>query len=162
MTTFMTIRKIEKRDNEALGHIVQNVLLEMGAPTIGTAYADPFLFNLFETYDKQKAIYFVIESDNKILGGAGIDQLQSADENVCELQKMYFLPEARGVGLGAELIEKCLQAAKDFGYAKCYLETLPFMEAAQKLYKKTGFGYLEKPMGGTGHNACSVWMIKDL
>ncbi len=158
----MEIRKIEKRDNEAMGRIVQNVLLEMGAPTVGTAYADPFLFNLFETYDKQKAIYFVIEKDNKILGGAGIDQLQSTNENICELQKMYFLPEARGIGLGEKLMNLCLQEAKDFGYEKCYLETLPYMQAAQKLYIKTGFRDLEKPLGGTGHNACSVWMIKEL
>jgi putative acetyltransferase len=158
----MEIRKIEKRDNEAMGGIVQSVLLEMGAPKVGTAYADPFLFNLFETYDKQKAIYFVIEKDNKILGGAGIDQLQSTTENICELQKMYFLPEARGGGLGKKLMDMCLQAAKDFGYQKCYLETLPYMEAAQKLYIKTGFRNLEKPIGVTGHNACSVWMIMDL
>jgi len=44
---------------------------------------------------------------------------------------MYFLPEARGLGLGAKMMERCLQSAKDFGYEKCYLETMPYMEDAQ-------------------------------
>jgi putative acetyltransferase len=158
----MQIRKIEQKDNEALGAIVQTVLIEMGAPKVGTAYADPYLFSLFETYNKPKAIYFVVEKDGKVIGGAGVDQLENCTENICELQKMYFLPEARGQGFASKIMNMCLQAAKDFGYEKCYLETMPYMEDAQKLYKKTGFTYLDKPMGDTGHSSCPVWMIKDL
>jgi putative acetyltransferase len=158
----MTIRKIEKKDNEALGTIVQTVLMEMGAPKVGTAYADPYLFSLFETYHKPKAIYFVVEKEGKVIGGAGVDQLQNSNENICELQKMYFLPEARGQGFATKTMELCLQTAKDFGYEKCYLETMPYMGDAQKLYKKVGFTYLNKPKGDTGHSSCSVWMIKDL
>ncbi len=158
----MVIRKIEKRDNQAMGTIVQKVLMEMGAPKVGTAYADPYLFSLFETYDKPKAIYFVVEKDAKVIGGCGIAQLENTTENICELQKMYFLQEARGLGLGSRLMELCLQAAKEYGYEKCYLETMPYMEAAQKLYKKVGFTYLDKPMGDTGHSSCPVWMIKIL
>ena len=59
-------------------------------------------------------------------------------------------------------MEKCLQSAKDFGYSKCYLETMPYMEAAQKLYKKVGFDYLCAPMGNTDHKSCPVWMLKKL
>ncbi len=158
----MTIRKIEKKDNQALGAIVQTVLTELGAPKVGTAYADPYLFSLYETYDKPKAIYFVIEKQGKVIGGAGVDQLENCNENICELQKMYFLPEARSLGLGSKMMALCLQAAKDFGYEKCYLETMPNMEDAQKLYKKVGFTYLDKPMGDTGHSSCPVWMIKEL
>jgi putative acetyltransferase len=158
----MIIRKIEKRDNQALGTIVQTVLTELGAPKVGTAYADPYLFSLYETYDKPKAIYFVVEEDGEVIGGAGIDQLENCSENICELQKMYFLPEARGKGFATKIMELCLQAAKDFRYEKCYLETMPYMEDAQKLYKKFGFTYLDKPMGDTGHTSCPVWMIKQL
>jgi putative acetyltransferase len=158
----MIIRKIEEKDNQAIGKIVQTVLMEMGAPKVGTAYADPYLFSLFEIYSNPKAVYFVIESEGEIIGGAGIAQLENAEENICELQKMYFLLVARGKGLGAKLMTLCLEAAKDFGYEKCYLETMPYMKDAQKLYKKVGFNYLEKPMGNTGHTSCPVWMLKDL
>ena len=75
---------------------------------------------------------------------------------------MYFLPEARGKGLGLQMIEKCLQKAIELGFEKCYLETLPEMTVAQKLYQKVGFEYLCEPLGTTGHTSCPVWMIKQL
>ena len=75
---------------------------------------------------------------------------------------MYFLSEARGLGLGAKLMEVCLQKAREFEFENCYLETMPYMAKAQNLYKKSGFEFLEKPLGNTGHNACPVWMLKKL
>lgn len=157
-----TIRPIQQTDNSAIAKVIRDVLIEHNVPKVGTAYADPQLDAMFEAYDKKRAVYFVVEQDGKIIGGAGIDQLQNESESICELQKMYFLSEARGLGLGTAMMEKCLSAAKDFGYQKCYLETMPYMEAAQKLYLKSGFGYISAPMGCTGHNACPVWMIKEL
>ena len=100
--------------------------------------------------------------DRGIIGGGGISQLENSTENICELQKMYFLPEARGKGLGFQMIQLCLAQAATFGYEKCYLETLPEMKAAQYLYQKTGFEYLCEPLGNTGHSTCPVWMIKTL
>ncbi len=158
----MLVRPIQIDDNVALGNLIQKVLMEMGAPKIGTAYSDPYLFNLFETYTAPKSVYYVIESDGEIIGAAGIGPLINEPEYICELQKMYFLQQARGKGLGTKLMHMCLTAAKNFGYTKCYLETLPYMLSAQKLYKKTGFTVLQKPMGNTGHTSCPVWMIKDL
>ncbi|NCT09488.1 MAG: GNAT family N-acetyltransferase [Flavobacteriia bacterium] len=156
------IREIEQKDNPQLALVVRNVILEMGAPTVGTAYEDKATDQLYETYQKEKAIYFVLEYQNKVVGGAGIAQLDNFDGNVCELQKMYFLPEARGKGLGSKMISICLEKAKEFGFESCYLETLPYMKDAVKLYKKNGFKNLEKPMGNTCHYSCDVWMIKDL
>jgi len=60
------------------------------------------------------------------------------------------------------MMEVCLASAKNFGFAKCYLETMPFMLDAQKLYKKVGFENIAAPMGSTGHVSCPVWMLKDL
>lgn len=156
------IREIEQKDNAQLALVVRNVILEMGAPTVGTAYEDKATDQLFETYQKEKAIYFVLEYQNKIVGGAGIAQLDNFEGNVCELQKMYFLPEARGKSLGSKMIAICLEKAKDFGFVSCYLETLPYMTDAVKLYKKNGFQNLEKPLGNTCHYSCDVWMIKNL
>ena len=158
----MVIRKIEQKDNVAVGKIVRSVLLEMGAPKIGTAYADPNLDTMFETYEKERAIYFVVENDGEILGGAGIQQLDNGAATICELQKMYFLPQVRGLGLGAKMIALCIEKAKEFGFKQCYLETMPFMVDAQKLYNRTGFYNINGSMGNTGHSYCSVWMLKDL
>ena len=117
---------------------------------------------MYSHYNVPRAAYFVVEHEGRIIGCAGVAQLENYDGNVCELQKMYFLEEARGKGLGAKVIEACLNKAKEFGFEACYLETMPYMEAAQKLYKKNGFEYIDAPMGNTGHYSCPVWMLKKL
>ncbi len=156
------IREIQQGDNEQIAKVIRQVFISDNYPKTGTAFADSQLNFMFETYDKPKSIYFVVEDNGKIMGGAGVSQLDNSEENICELQKMYFLQEARGKGIGFEMIQKCLQKAKDFGYEKCYLETLPEMLSAQKLYTKVGFEYLCAPLGGTGHTSCPVWMLKGL
>ncbi|WP_438976686.1 GNAT family N-acetyltransferase [Polaribacter sp.] len=156
------IREIKPTDNKEVAKIIRSVILEMGAPKVGTAYEDKATDTMFETYQKEKSSYFVLEHNNIIVGGAGIAQLDNYDGNVCELQKMYFLPIARGKGLGSKLITICLEKAKELGFETCYLETLPYMKAAVKLYNKYGFKNLDKPMGNTCHYNCNVWMIKEI
>jgi putative acetyltransferase len=135
----MQIRKIKKEDNAQIANVIRAVFISDNYPKTGTAFADLQLNFMFETYDKPKAIYFVLEEFNKIIGGAGVSQLENSEENICELQKMYFLKEARGKGMGHEMILKCLEKAKEFGFEKCYLETLPNMLDAQKTLSKSGF-----------------------
>ena len=156
------IREILPKDNLEIKSIVQTVIVEMGAPKTGTAYEDKALENMYEEYNKPRAIYLVIEHDGKVLGGAGIAQLDNFEGNTCELQKMYFLGDARGKGLGSKMISECLKMAKEFGFEECYLETMPYMEAARKLYKKNGFEEIDGPMGNTCHYSCDFWMMKKL
>ncbi|MDG3582365.1 GNAT family N-acetyltransferase [Galbibacter pacificus] len=158
----MNIRKIQPTDNLRMAAIVREVIVEMGAPKVGTAYEDKALDDLFATYNKERAVYFVIEDQNEIVGGAGIAHLPNEGVTVCELQKMYFLSTVRGKGYGMKMMETCLSAAREFGFSKCYIETMPYMTDAQKLYKKAGFYYIDAPMGNTGHYSCPVWMLKDL
>ena len=156
------IRKIEKKDNPAVAQLIRAIFEELEIPKVGTAYQDPYLDLMFEEYNKPRSVYFVVEHQEKIIGGAGIAPLANEKETICELQKMYFLPIARGKGIGSQMMTICLQAAKDFNFEQCYLETMPFMHDAQKLYKKKGFDYLCNAMGNTGHSSCPVWMLKDL
>jgi putative acetyltransferase len=156
------IREIEPKDNLKIATVIRNVFEELDAPKVGTAYADPHLNTLFEVYQKDNEIYFVVEKDEIILGGCGIGNLVDAEIKICELQKMYLAKEARGKGIAKELMQKCLIFAKQVGYDKCYIETLPFMKDAQKLYVKSGFTYIDGPLGATGHTTCDVFMIKDL
>tara|TARA_B110000093_G_C12955065_1_gene404575 strand:+ start:1059 stop:1553 length:495 start_codon:yes stop_codon:yes gene_type:complete len=157
-----TIREITPEDNQQIAKTIRDVLIEFGVPKVGTAYEDKALGSLYEAYNKPKSVYFVVVINNQIVGGAGVMKLQNSEDNICELQKMYFSSEARGKGIGAELMETCLKKALDFGFEKCYLETLPYMEGARKLYQKTGFKSLDAPLGDTGHYSCNMWMIKDL
>lgn len=157
-----TIRKIEKQDNPAVAALIRAVFDEMNIPKVGTAYEDPYLDLMFEEYSKPRSVYYVVEHQETIVGVAGIAPLANQTDNICELQKMYFLPQTRGLGIGHEMMLLCLQSAKNMGFDKCYLETMPFMTDAQKLYKKVGFESLSEPMGCTGHSSCPIWMLKDL
>ena len=156
------IRTIKKEDNQAVAKLIRSVFDEMEIPKVGTAYEDPYLDLMFEEYNKPKSVYYVVENEGEIVGCAGIAPLENADPAICELQKMYFLPQTRGLGIGSKMMDKCLEQARNFGFEKCYIETMPFMYAAQKLYKKSGFEYLDGTMGCTGHSSCPIWMLKSL
>lgn len=160
--TNITIRPIQQQDNKEVAKMIREVLLEQGAPKVGTAYEDKILDQLFEAFQKDRSEYFVLIEGDKILGSAGISPLDYGNPKVCELQKMYFNPSARGRGLGNQMIQKCLDFAKSHGFQICYIETLPSMKAAQKLYLKTGFEYIPEKMGDTGHYSCTIFMKKKL
>jgi putative acetyltransferase len=107
---------------------------------------------MFEEYNKPK-VYYVVENNGKVVGSAG-RPLENEAATICEL-KMYFLPETRGLGIGSQVMAVCLQSAKDFD-SKIYLETMPFMHDAQKLYTKSGFEYINAPMGSRDMSLASL------
>ncbi len=153
------IRNIEKKDDIFVEQVIRTCLIEFGGNREGTAWCDPDLGMFSEVYDKPGFQYWVAENEEgKIVGGAGIGALAG---DVCELQKMYCLKEARGTGVAQQLMERCLTFAK-MHYKKCYLETFSNMTAANKFYQKYGFQKLEKPYLETEHFSCDVWYIKDL
>jgi carbonic anhydrase len=55
---------------------------------------------------------------------------------------MYIRPAYRGKGYGKALLQQLLQKAKEFGYHSIYLDTGPFMTAAQHLYRS--FRFIER------------------
>lgn len=159
----MKIRFIQPTDNHALASIIRNTLTEFGANHPGTVYFDSATDSLFESFQKPNSVYFVAENENGIVvGGGGIYPTEGLPDDTCELVKMYLLPEVRGTGLGRSIIEKCLTTALEFGFSKVYLESMPELKQALKVYEKFGFVYLCSPMGNTGHTGCDLYMIKVL
>lgn len=156
------IRNIKINDNESLKAVINTVMPEFGASGDGFAIKDPEVQNMYQAYNHKLHIYFVAEQQEKILGGAGIAPLKGGDSKTCELQKMYLLSEARGLGLGKALIESCLSFAKKQGFTKCYIETTEQMLNARKLYEKYGFEPINQQLGNTGHFGCDVYYIKKL
>lgn len=156
-----TIREIEPRDDAGVEQLIRTCLLEFGGDREGTAWCDPDLGRFSTIYNKEGWKYWVaVDEAGAVAGGAGIGPLPE-NEGVCELQKMYCLPAARGTGTAHKLIGRCLDYAKSH-YRTCYLETFGNMYAAQKFYAKHGFTRLDAPMGSTGHYSCDVWYAKDL
>ncbi len=159
--TNYNIREIEEKDNEKIESVIRTCLIEFGGNHEGTAWTDPNLGRFSYIYNSVGNKYWVAEDEcGKIVGGVGIGELEGA-ENVCELQKMYCLQEARGTGIAHELIKIALDYAKEH-YSQCYLETLENMVAAQKFYEKYDFYRVKSPLVQTGHFACDVCYLKEL
>ena len=158
----LVIRPIEARDDVAVAGIIRTVMPEFGAVGCGFAINDPEVDWMSRAYAQPRSAYFVVEQDGAVLGGGGIAPLVGGDDDICELRKMYFLPQARGQGAGAALMERCLDAARGFGYRRCYIETLGGMDAAMKLYDRSGFERIAAPLGATGHGGCNTFYLRAL
>jgi putative acetyltransferase len=156
------IRKVERADNPQVARIIRTVMPEFGASGQGFAIHDKEVDDIFRSYSHSRAAYFVCEHNGKIVGGGGVAPLEGGDFDICELKKMYFLPEGRGKGLGERVLKACLEAAKSIGFRRCYLETFNTMEGAMKLYERNGFTKVSGPLGNTGHFACDTFYLKEL
>lgn len=156
------IREIEPEDNARIEAIIKAIFPEYGLPIVGSAYEDIETSRMFQSYQGTNKIYFIIEENGIVVGGAGIMPLRNSESHICELQKMYFAPQIRGKGYGKIMFEKCLKTAKEMGYTQCYLESASQLKAAIHIYESNGFKHLDAPMGSTGHLICGVWMLKDL
>ena len=156
------IRPVAPADDAAMAAIIRAVMPEFGAVGAGFAINDPEVDWMSRAYAQPRSAYFVVERDGAVLGGGGVAPLQGGDGDTCELRKMYFLPQARGLGAGSAMMERCLQAARGFGFAHCYLETLCGMDAAMRLYERSGFRRIDAPMGATGHGGCNTFYLLDL
>lgn len=172
MSPHFNIRPIQKNDNPWIQKIIIDVSIEFGTydPTKGTGAGagagDPEVAQLYEAYQKPRAHYWVVthKDNGKVLGGVGYQPLKGTTkkEQICELQKLFLLPEARGFGLGKKLVLKMINDASAEGFQTMYLESVPQMANAVRIYEKLGFEYQPKPLGNTGHFQCSIFMTKKL
>lgn len=156
------IRPIRASDDAAVAVIIHDVMASFGA--IGPEYSssDPEVGAMTAAYEGARLAFFVLDDGGRVLGCGGIAPLAGADADTCELRKMYLLPAARGRGLGERMLHHCLEAARVRGYRRCYLETLAGMDAAQRLYLKTGFTRLDRPLGSAGHSGCNRHYLLEL
>ncbi|MFK7767870.1 MAG: GNAT family N-acetyltransferase [Mariniblastus sp.] len=157
------IRQIKKRDNPEIASVIRDVMTEFGAVGEGYSINDSEVDQMFNNYNDKRSRYFVIEkSEGEVVGGAGIGPLAGGDSATCELRKMFFRPEVRGVGFGKRLLLMLMDEARKKGYTQCYLETLDRMEQASALYRNNGFVLLESALGKTGHCSCDSWYLLKL
>lgn len=156
------IRPIHANDDATIAAIIRAVMPEFGACGEGFAINDPEVDYMHRAYAAPRCAYFVVENDGAVMGGGGIAPLEGAEDDVCELRKMYFLPALRGLHAGTALMQRCLDAARAHGFRRCYLETLTGMDAAMRLYERAGFARIPAAMGATGHGGCDRFYLLGL
>ncbi len=90
----------------------------------------------------------------------GCVALRRIEEGSCEMKRLYVRPDARGLGIGAELVRRIIEVGRERGYRLMRLDTLPTMKSAIALYSSFGFrtipAYTYNPIHG------AVYMEKDL
>ncbi|MEL7120061.1 MAG: GNAT family N-acetyltransferase, partial [Bacteroidota bacterium] len=109
------------------------------------------LENIESQYSRPEGIlYIAYDEKGKAMGCFGIRKWA---ESICELKRMYINKAYRKQGFGSTFMSKSLEVAKELGYEKMRLDTLPTMHSAIQLYEKYGFYEIEpyrfNPIGGT-------------
>ena len=156
------IRHIRQADNAAVTALIRSVMPEFGADAPGFAFTDPEVDAMYEAYQNRRCAYWVVIREGCVVGGAGFAPLRGGEAGTCELQKMYFLPTVRGMGLGARLMHILLESATAEGFDTMTLETLEQMHRARRLYECFGFERLEAARGDTGHHGCDAFYARVL
>lgn len=159
----LQVRPITAADNPHIAQVIRDVSAEFGLTADkGYTVSDPQLDHLFELYSAEQSAYWVVEYQGKVVGGGGVAPLACSAPDICELQKMYFLPVVRGKGLAKRLALQAMDYAREQGFTRCYLETTAFLTEAIALYERLGFEHISEPLGCTGHVDCEVRMLKAL
>jgi putative acetyltransferase len=157
-----TIRTIQKSDNLALAKMIRQVFIQHNAPQQGTVFSDPTTDDLFELFQEENSILWVLEIEGKAVGCCGLFPTEGLPDDCVELVKFYISKEARGKGFGLELMNKCIESALEMGYKSIYIESLPEYAKAVNMYLQAGFKKLNQSLGNSGHTACNMWFLKEI
>ena len=155
-------RELRPEDNLALARMIRQVFEEHGAPQHGTGYSDPTTDDLHALFSIPGSVLWVAEVEGSPEGCCGVYPTEGLDKGCAELVKYYLSEKIRGKGIGRTLMNMCIQSARELGYEKLYLESMPHFSKAVRIYEKLGFRELDGPLGNSGHTTCSIWMILEL
>lgn len=156
------MRRLTLQDNPAIARVIRQVSAEYGLTADkGYTVADPNLDELYQVYSQPGHAYWVVEYEGEVVGGGGIAPLTGSESDICELQKMYFLPAIRGKGLAKTGLNGDGAGARD-GFQTLLSGNDRFLKEAIALYEHLGFEHIDYALGCTGHVDCEVRMLREL
>jgi len=147
-----TLRLLNADDTAEIEHVRQffrNYAAWLGVD-LSFQNFDEEMASLPGAYAAPEGRLFYAERDGLPAGCVG---LRPFSDNLCEMKRLYVEPRQRGFGIGLELALAVIKAAKEIGYRKLLLDTLPAMRVAVRLYRELGFketpAYYQTPIEGT-------------
>ena len=116
--------------------------------------------NFIKNFDPKREHCWIAERDGEILGCVFLVR-RPGHPKTSQLRMLLVEPSARGMGIGARLVEECLRFARQAGYRKMMLWTNSVLTAARAIYKKVGFRLTEsKKHRSWGHDLVSeIWEL---
>jgi GNAT superfamily N-acetyltransferase len=106
---------------------------EVGTPLV--EYVNDFIKH--KAISEEYTFYLVCyRESNTYIGTGGI---RKHSEEICEIVHMFMRSEYHGEGFGLQLLKFLLETAKSMGYKKVRLDTLGFMDSANRIYEYVGF-----------------------
>jgi len=132
----LIIRPATNADCERIIELVSTVLAEFQLP-FDPDSKDAELKNIESSYFAPGGVFELVEDAyGKLLGTYGLFPL---NDQQCELRKMYFLPEIRGLGLGKQVLDRAIEHARRLGFSAIVLETISVLKRAIYMYTRFGF-----------------------
>jgi len=136
--SIIVARALFKEYQQALGVDLSFQDFATELATLPGAYAPP------------RGRLFLARDDSVMVGCVAMRPLTS---KTCEMKRLYVRPGSRAGGVGRQLAERVIAEARAMGYRQMYLDTLPMMAGAQRLYEQLGFKdippYRHNPVEGT-------------
>lgn len=156
LLTSETIRNAEIKDIEELRFLFLEYQSEIGVDLCFQGFANE-LANLPGDYSLPSGRLLLAVDGNAAIGCVALRALSNA---TCEMKRLYVRPAARGRGVGRLLTRAVLSAARESGYERVLLDTLPSMSAARALYHSLGFTevppYCHNPIPGASYLALDL------
>ncbi len=147
----MEIKIVSTYDREEIGALFSEYteMLIKGAPSIKEYLEiqnyDEELTHLEDKYGLPEGRLYVAYCGGEAAGCIGLKPLnKKSGGDSGEVKRLYVRPEFRGQHIGSLLIQRIKEDAGEIGYRHLYLDTLPFLESAVRLYKRLGFYEIEK------------------
>jgi ribosomal protein S18 acetylase RimI-like enzyme len=148
-TAVQLVRAVTPHDWAEARRLIEEYAASLGVDLCFQNF-DEEIEHLAVHYGAPRGALLLALADNDAVGCVG---LRAHDDATGEIKRLYVAPAARGMALGRTLASAIIQTARECGYRRLVLDTLPTMQAAQSLYTSLGFQTIEayryNPVQGT-------------